>query len=160
MEGLEAGDKKILVVDPRVERNDPVVNLLTSNSYIVSIARSIDEAWGSIHSDQPNLILLETMMPHGTEGFHLVWRLRKHPDRQMSQTPIIIVSKIHQTTSLNLFPTHRDGHYRVCDFLPVQGFLDKPVDHNKLVITIADMFHEPISNLKNGSSLMAEDNIS
>ena len=147
---LRAADKKILLVDPRAEYHDPVVHLLTSNSYEVSIARSIDEAWTSINSDQPNLILLETMMPHGTEGFHLVWRLRKHPDRRMSRTPIVIVSGIHKTTSLNLFPTHRDGHYRACDFLPVQGFLDKPVDHNTLVTTIADMLHEPTSNLRTG----------
>lgn len=142
--------KRILVVDPQAEHHDPVVHLLTSNSYEVSISRTIDEAWTSINSDQPNLILLETMMPRGTEGFHLVWRLRKHPDQQINQTPIVIVSDIHRTTSLNLFPTHRDGHYRVSDFLPVQGFLDKPVDHNTLVSVIADMFHEPISSLRTG----------
>ena len=132
--------KKILVVDPQVGLYDPVIHALTTNDYQVSSVDSIEKAWAALYSSRPDLILLETMVPEGTEGFHLVWKLRQHPDRQLSKTPVVIVSDIHQTTSLNLFPDLKDGHYRATEFLPVQGFLDKPVDHEILLKTVAGIF--------------------
>lgn len=132
--------KKILIVDPQVGMYDPVVHALTANDYQVSSVDSIEKAWEALNSSRPDLILLETMVPEGTEGFHLVWSLRQHPDRQLSKTPVVIVSDIHQTTSLNLFPDLEDGHYRAPEFLPVQGFLDKPVDHAMLLKTVAGVF--------------------
>ena len=147
MQKLSVSRKKILVVDPDSGPHDPVVNLLIAENYKVSLADSADRAWEALRLDHPDLVLLETMLPTGTEGFHLVWRLRDDPDERLSQTPVLIVSRIHQTTALNLFPDFHDGHYRAHEFLPVQGFLDKPVDHERLRLAVSEVFarREPVA---------------
>lgn len=73
------------------------------------------------------------MMPTGTEGLHFVWDIRKHPDPAVSGVPIIIMSAIHRTTDLRLYPEEGDQEYGPGEFLPVQGFLDKPVELGELV---------------------------
>ncbi len=132
--------KKILIVDPGSGPHDPLVHLLQANNYKVTVAESAEFAWRSLTADRPNLVLLETMLPSGTEGFHWVWQVRSHPDQRLSRTPIVIVSGIHQTTPIKLFPDLRDGHYAAGDFLPVQGFIDKPIDHQALLQTISSLF--------------------
>lgn len=140
MSRLDPDRKKILIVDPACGAHDPLVHRLTASNYEVTVAGSAKFAWRSLTETRPDLVLLETMLPSGTEGFHLVWRVRDHPDERLRQTPIVIVSRIHQTTPLNLFPNLRDGHYAAHDYLPVQGFIDKPVDHHTLLRTIANLF--------------------
>jgi CheY-like chemotaxis protein len=131
--------KKILVADPECGPGSPLIHLLESNDFKVMRARSVNEAWKILTTEHPNLLLMEPMMPVGTEGFHLVWRLRDYPDRQLSRVPIILLSRIHHTIRLDLFPDIRDGHYHANEFLPVQAFLNKPFDERALLETIDDV---------------------
>lgn len=129
-------DKKILVADPEHGPSSPLFHLLESQNYEVSHAGSIEEAWRILTTSTPQLLLMEPMLPAGTEGFHLVWRLRDHPDVKLNGMPVILVSRIHQTTRLNLFPGISDGHYQADEYLPIQAFLDKPFDDRVLLETI------------------------
>ncbi|MDP1808771.1 MAG: response regulator [Actinomycetota bacterium] len=132
--------KKILIVDPDCTALDPLVRLLDANNYIVAMTETVEDAWRSLSADPPDLVLLEPMLPSGTEGFHFVWELRDHPDEKLRRTPVLIVSRIHQTMALNLFPDFHDGHYQAHEYLPVQGFIDKPVDHNSLLRAVNSVF--------------------
>ncbi len=76
------------------------------------------------------------MMPSGTEGFHFVWELRKEADEKLKETPVIVMSAIHQTTKLRLYPDQSDKTYEPYEYLPVQGFLDKPVDFKQMLAEI------------------------
>ena len=42
--------------------------------------------------------------------------------------PIIIASGIHGETELRFYPDKTDGTYQPGEFLPVQGWIDKPVN--------------------------------
>ena len=140
MSTLDQKPKRILIVDPACRPQDPLVHLLTARNYKVTVASSAKFAWRSLAEERPDLVLLETMLPTGTEGFHLVWQVRGHPDERLRRTPIVILSRIHQTTPLKLFPDLRDGHYAAHDYLPVQAFIDKPVDPDALLRTVASLF--------------------
>ncbi len=83
--------------------------------------------------DKPDLILLDVMMPSGTEGFHFVWDLRKDSDEALRDTPILIMSAIHQTTKDRFYPDQSDKDYQPYEYLPVQGFLDKPLNFDTLL---------------------------
>lgn len=128
--------KKVLIVDPSSGPHDPINRILTARNYTVVLADSATAAWESLVSQKPDMVVTETMLPGGTEGFHLIWSIREHPDRRLSRIPIIVVSDIHRTTPLDLFPDMCDGHYRASEFLPVQGFLDKPIDERVLLAKI------------------------
>jgi CheY-like chemotaxis protein len=128
--------KRVLIVDPDFRKGDPLSYLLAAQHFEVLSADSVEDAWRMIVAGRPDLVLMEPMLPSGTEGFHLVWRLRDHPDSRLRATPVVIVSRIHQTVPLDLFPTLHDGHYQANEFLPVQAFLDKPYETATLMNTI------------------------
>ncbi len=79
------------------------------------------------------------MMPEGTEGFHLVWKLRQMEDESLRNTPIIMATGIHQTTPLRFYPEQTDGSYQPGEYLPVQAWIDKPVKIDLLLETVGKL---------------------
>jgi len=75
-------------------------------------------------------------MPKGTEGFQFVWELRNSPDAPIRDVPIIMLTGIHDHTELRFYPQSGDGTYEAGEYLPVQDFLDKPIDVEKLLAAV------------------------
>ncbi len=49
-----------------------------------------NEAWQKVNEEKPDLIVLDIMMPTGTEGFQFVWKLRSpQTDESVRNVPII-----------------------------------------------------------------------
>ncbi len=119
---------KILVVDdqPNIVRTLQVA--LESQGYEVLTAGSREEAEAVAVADKPDLMVVDVMMPEGTEGFHLVWKIRQMEDEALSSVPIIMATGIHETTELRFYPDQTDGTYEPGEFLPVQAWIDKPVE--------------------------------
>jgi CheY-like chemotaxis protein len=117
---------KVLIVDDDRDMLALLRVVLEHANYEVEEASDPEEAFDKVRSCQPDLILLDVMMPDGTEGFQLVWKLRAQGDPFLSRVPIVIHSIIHRTTELRFYPEASDGTYGPGEFLPVQGFLDKP----------------------------------
>ncbi len=130
---------KILVVDDDPDIVESLKLVLVSSGYEVEAASSVNAAFEKLESFHPELILLDIMMPDGTEGFHFVWRLRNQCPAGVASTPILVLSAIHHTTSLRFYPDQSDGTYEPGEFLPVQGFIDKPVEPSVLLAKIKDV---------------------
>ncbi len=118
--------KKILIID-----DDPDVVLalrmpLESAGYEVKDAHSQATGLEAIDEFKPDLIILDVMMDTHTAGFQLALRLHG-PDAkpEHKQIPILMVTAVHQTTPLRFGPDD--------DYLPVDGFIDKPIDPKALV---------------------------
>jgi CheY-like chemotaxis protein len=133
-----ADPAKILVVDDDPDIVESLKLVLVSAGYEVEAAPSVSAAFTKLDSFHPNLILLDIMMPDGTEGFHFVWRLRNQAPASVASTPILVLSAIHHTTSLRFYPEQSDGTYEPGEFLPVQGFIDKPVEPSVLLAKIKE----------------------
>ena len=131
--------KRILVVDDDPDIVESVKMVLGSAGYDVDTAGSPQEALSRIESQPPHLILLDIMMPDGTEGFHLVWRLRNEYQDARKDIPILVLSAIHSVTQLRFYPDQSDGTYAPGEFLPVQGFMDKPVEPSVLLRKIGEI---------------------
>ncbi len=118
---------KILIVDdqPNIVRTLQVA--LESQGYEVLTAGSKEKAEAVAVADKPDLMIVDVMMPEGTEGFHLVWKMRQMEDEALSNVPIIMATGIHETTELRFYPDQTDGTYEPGEFLPVQAWIDKPV---------------------------------
>ncbi len=127
---------KVLILDNDPDMVSGTRLALEKRGYSVITALSALEGQGMVEAERPDLILLEIMIPAGTEGFHFVWRLRKHSDPVLRNTPVVVVSAIHRTTELRLYPELADRDYAPGEFLPVEAFLDKPVDLPLLAHTV------------------------
>jgi CheY-like chemotaxis protein len=127
---------KILVVDddPNVSRAFQLA--LEANGHDVVIAGSKEEAEAAAVDCKPDLMIVDVMMPEGTEGFHLVWKIRQMEAESVRGVPIIMATGIHQTTKLRFYPDQTDGTYKPGEYLPVQAWLDKPVQVDELLDTV------------------------
>ena len=118
---------KILVVDDEPNVSRAVQLALQAKGHEVTTASSKEEAEEAAVAGKPDLMVVDVMMPGGTEGFHLVWKIRQAEDEKVKNVPIIMATGIHGTTDLRFYPDQTDGTYQPGEFLPVQGWLDKPV---------------------------------
>lgn len=128
---------KILVIDDDPDMVEATRLVLESRDYQVISASSAEEGLKKAEKEKPALIILDIMLPTGTEGFHFAWNLRNNPDPALRDTPIIVLSAIHRTTELRLYPEASDPAYEPGEFLPVQGFLDKPAQPEVLLREVA-----------------------
>jgi CheY-like chemotaxis protein len=133
---------KILVVDDDPDIVESLKLVLLSAGYEIEAAASVSAAFEKLETFHPDLVLLDIMMPDGTEGFHFVWRLRNQAPAGVANTPILVLSAIHHTTSLRFYPEQSDGTYEPGEFLPVQGFIDKPVEPSVLLAKIKGVLAE------------------
>jgi len=124
---------KILVVDDDRDLVDVLTFALERHDYEVVSAFDSGTGLEAADRERPDLIVLDVMMPEGTEGFHFVWNLRNRPDTYFRDVPIIMLTAIHQKTQLRFYPDSSDGTYSAGEYLPVQGFVDKPVEPAELL---------------------------
>lgn len=134
--------RRILVVDDDPDIVESIRMVLESANYEVEDAASMQEGLEKTRECAPDLILLDVMMPDGTEGFHFVWKLRNEFPANLSNVPIVILSAIHNTTKLRFYPDKSDGTYKAGEFLPVQGFIDKPAEPSVLLAKIRSTLEE------------------
>ncbi len=129
---------KILVVDdqPAVARTTQMA--LQAVGHEVRMAGSAAEGEELAGAEHPDLMIVDVMTPEGTEGFHLVWKIRQAEDEALREVPIIMVTGIHEHTEMRFYPERSDGTYQPGEFLPVQGWLDKPVEVEQLLAKVAE----------------------
>lgn len=123
---------KILIID-----DDPDIALATrlcleNAGYEVVEARNSKEGLAKVKSEKPALIVLDVMMETATEGFQTALTLRSpNPNSEYQDyrdIPIIMLTSIHSTTPVRFGPDE--------DFLPVDEFVDKPIDPQTFIVTV------------------------
>jgi CheY-like chemotaxis protein len=127
--------KKILIID-----DDPDVRLslrlpLESADYDISEATNSGEGLATIKKIKPDLVILDVMMDTTTAGFQLALDLHSQDPRseyaEFRKTPIIMLTAIHSTTPLRFTPDE--------DYLPVEVFLEKPVEPEVLLSKVSEL---------------------
>ena len=117
--------KKILIVDDDRDVFESMKIVLEAQGYGVEWATNGAEALGKAKSCKPDLMILDVMMNTDDEGFQVSYRMKQ--DGQLSSIPIIMVTSIGSKTGFS-FDRNRDQ-----DFLPVNEFLEKPVNPKVLI---------------------------
>ena len=138
----EGAAKKILIVDDDPDIVESLSLVLGQQGYTTVGAGNPEEGMGKVHSERPDLIVLDVMMPSGSEGFHFVWDLRKDPDPACRDLPIIMLTAVHESSSEKFYPDQTDGVYQPHEYLPVQAFFDKPVPFDELVAEVKRLLKE------------------
>lgn len=117
--------KKILIVDDDRDVFESMKIVLEAEGYAVDWAVNGTEAIAKATSGRPDLMILDVMMTTDDEGFQVSYAMRKDP--QLTHIPIVMVTSVGSKTGFS-FDRNRDQ-----DFLPVNEFLEKPVDPKVLV---------------------------
>jgi len=128
---------RILLVDDDRDLVEVLRIVLEGQGYRVLANYSAPEALTTIEAERPDLVILDVMMPDATEGFHVVWNLRRRQEAYYQDLPIIMLTAIHGQTTLRFYPDSGDGTYEAGEYLPVQGFVDKPVEPDALLEEVA-----------------------
>lgn len=120
---------KILIIDDDPDIVLAVRMALESVGHTITEAGSGKEGIEKIRADSPDLIILDVMMESKTEGFQMALKLHS-PDptseyADFKDIPILMLTAIHSTTPLRFEPD--------IDYLPVELFVDKPVDPDDLI---------------------------
>lgn len=136
----------VLLVDdsPAVLRS--VELALKAIGHEVLTAESADRGLERLQADRPDIMVVDVMMPTGTEGFHLIWEIRQLEDETLRSVPIIMATGIHEQTELRFYPEESDGTYQPGEFLPVQGWLDKPIQVRALAEKIEAVLWGPAAS--------------
>jgi CheY-like chemotaxis protein len=125
---------KILLVDD--DQDFVTINriVLEKHGYDIEEANDPDTAWEKIKTWKPDLICLDVMMPTGTEGFHFAYKVRK--EESSKNIPILMITSIHDKSDFRFSP-EKDG-----EFLPVQEFVEKPIQPKELLQKVNDLLKE------------------
>jgi CheY-like chemotaxis protein len=117
--------KNILIVDDDRDVFESMKIVLEAEGYAVDWATNGTEALERVRTRRPDLMILDVMMNTDDEGFQVSYAM-KH-DGDLAAVPIIMVTSIGAKTGFS-FDRKRDE-----DFLPVNEFLEKPVDPRVLI---------------------------
>lgn len=123
---------RILCVDDDPKILTGLKAALHIRGHEVFTASSEDGAIAGVLEHKPDLLILDVMMPEGSEGFHVVWRLRQLDEEALAEVPVIMATGIHEHTELRFYPMDIGGDWAENTFLPVQGWLDKPYTNQQL----------------------------
>ncbi len=126
-------NKHILIIDDDPDIIEAMRLPLQATGYRVSHAASGAEGLKKVKELNPDLIILDVMMDTTTEGFQVSLALRS-PDPKSEYAaykniPIMMVTAIHTTTPLRFGPDQ--------DYLPVDTFIEKPIDPGTLLSKVA-----------------------
>jgi DNA-binding response OmpR family regulator len=120
---------KILIVDDDPDLTKALKATLESKNYIVTTASNGSEGMNKINTDKPDLLILDVMMSTPQDGFEMARELKKDP--QFKKMPILMLTAIKGRMGIDFGPSAGDQ-----DWLPVDSFLDKPVEPQVLLAEI------------------------
>jgi CheY-like chemotaxis protein len=125
---------KVLIIDDDPDFNYVTQTVLEAHGFEVDTATTPEGGINKVLSIAPDLVVLDVMMPTGYEGFDVARELRE--EHNLTELPIVILTNVHNV---------REVPYRFApdeDYLPVDVFLDKPVDPEALVDVIKEVLGE------------------
>jgi CheY-like chemotaxis protein len=117
---------KILIIDDDPDITETMKLVLENKQFKVSTAANGTEGLEQIEKERPDLIILDVMMNSLNEGFVLSRELKKNP--KYKEIPILMVTAVGQKVGIDFETSAGDE-----EWLPVQGFLSKPVKPDTLL---------------------------
>ncbi|MEI6414273.1 MAG: response regulator [Pseudomonadota bacterium] len=132
---------RILIIDDDHDMVDSLSLILKGNGYQVEALYDTADLSVRIKSANPDLILLDVMFPDDPQaGFKAARLIAK--DRHIRHLPVLILSAVNARSELGFSFTDKDISD---DYLPVGGFLEKPVEPQVLLNRIRGLLHQNLS---------------
>ncbi|MBL7140531.1 MAG: response regulator [Planctomycetes bacterium] len=122
--------KTVLIIDDDPDLIAATQAVLEGAGY--AVASSLDGTAGVERVRQGGIdcVLLDVMMVRDTEGFRVAQDLKGDP--ATAGIPIVMLTSVGQKTGFEFSPETDE------DYLPVEAFLEKPVDPDRLLEVIEE----------------------
>ncbi|MBF0563077.1 MAG: response regulator [Alphaproteobacteria bacterium] len=128
---------RILIIDDDPDITDTLTLVLESNGHTVTVKQDIDNFLDEVKAIHPDLIILDIMMPEDSQaGFKAARAL--HNDEKVGKIPVLILSAVNQRSNLSFGFSESDIS---TDFLPVEAFIEKPVEPRVLLGKIENLLY-------------------
>jgi CheY-like chemotaxis protein len=122
--------KKVLIIDDDQDLVEAMETLLDAKGYQVVSASDGAEGFKKAKSEAPDIILLDVMMAHKSEGFDVARSLQG--EAATKEIPVVMITGIRKEMSLPF------GFEPDSDWLPVKAVLEKPVKPELLLKTVEE----------------------
>ena len=124
MEGVN-----ILIVDDDKDITDSLRAILEDQQFSVATAADRTEGMEKFKTESPDLVILDVMMATWQDGFEMAREIRSDPE--FGEIPILMLTGVKDKSGIDFKSTAGDPTW-----LPVDGFLDKPVDAGVLIAEV------------------------
>jgi two-component system cell cycle response regulator len=122
-------DKKILIVDYDVRNLEEMTELFSGQKLEIITATDGQEAYEKYKSENPNLLLIEAMLPK-LHGFDLTQKIFKETK---GSVPVVIVTGLYKGRQYKNEALRSFG---------AAAYFEKPVDTDKLVESVLNLLHD------------------
>ena len=120
---------KIMIIDDDRDIIDSIGMILEANDYTVASKMDTDNLIADIESENPDVILLDIVFPEDAQaGFKAARKIALQ--ETLKHIPVLILSAVNQLNNLGFSFTENDISN---DFMPVSGFIEKPVEPAELL---------------------------
>lgn len=133
------GDKNILIIEDDVDMVEANKIVLEANNYQVTTAYNTEDGYQAAEKMKPDLIMLDVMFGSKgeTKGFELVRKIRMN--KKLVSIPVLMVTAVNVENPGFHFSAN-DGEY-----IPVDAFIDKPVQPDELVKIAGELIEKKVS---------------
>ena len=125
-------DAKIMVVDDDADIVSALQVILESKGYSVTTASNKDEGMEKIKTSKPDLAILDVMMTKWQDGFEMAREIKEDPN--LKDVPVLMLTGVEGQTGLEFKSAAGDP-----EWMPVDGFLEKPVEPDVLLSEVAKL---------------------
>jgi len=130
---------KIMIVDDDPDYINVVKTILEGEQYTVVTAGDKTEGMEKIRTEKPDLAILDVMMHAWQDGFEMSRQLKKDP--QFKNMPVLMLTAVEKRTGIGFKSTAGDPTW-----LPVDVFLDKPVEPDVLLAEVKKLLSNKAEN--------------
>ena len=135
---------KILIIEDDSDLVAAMKIMLETRGFKVTTSYDPDEGLEKLSVEKPDLIILDVMFGSKGEskGFDFAQKLRY--DKKNADIPVLMLSAINSEKPFFNFSADSDG-----EFLPVDSFIDKPVQSEDLFLKVEELLKQKTSKWSN-----------
>ncbi len=124
---------KIKLVDDDLDISENIMTILKADGFDIKAHYELKGAIEFIKDGIPDLLILDVMFPDNPAGgLDLARELRTHDE--LSKIPVILLTNINQELPMDFSSRDIDA-----EWMPVQAFMEKPIDPKMLVAEIKEL---------------------
>jgi two-component system sensor histidine kinase/response regulator len=112
-----------MIIDDDRDMIDSIRMILQANDYVVVSKMDTDNLIPAIEAENPDIILLDIVFPEDAQAGFKAARMIAQQEA-LNNIPVLILSAVNQLSNLGFSFTENDISH---DFMPVSGFIEKPV---------------------------------
>ena len=123
----------ILLIDDDPDIVDSLTMILETSGHDVSVKSDTDDVVDGVMAVHPDLIILDIMFPEDPQAGFTAARALEKSDK-VRDIPVLLLSAVNQRSNMSFGFSEADISD---DFMPVEAFIEKPVEPAQLLDKIA-----------------------